>query len=70
MTDEIRWIPIEMLLLDPENPRLPESLARDQQTMLDYIAETTTIEELMDAIAENDFFPGEPIIVVPSGDRD
>ncbi len=66
MTDEIRWIPIEMLLLDPENPRLPESLARDQQTMLDYIAETTTIEELMDAIAENDFFPGEPIIVVPS----
>lgn len=66
MTDEIRWAALDTLLLDPENPRLPESVARDQKSMLDYIAETTAIEELMDAIAENDFFPGEPIIVVPS----
>ncbi|MHB1403684.1 MAG: ParB N-terminal domain-containing protein [Thiobacillus sp.] len=66
MTDEIRWAALDTLLLDSENPRLPESVARDQQSMLDYISETTAIEELMDAIAENDFFPGEPIIVVPS----
>lgn len=33
--------------------------------MLDYIAETTSIEELMEAIGENGFFPGEPLIVVP-----
>lgn len=65
MTDAITTVPIENLLLDPENPRLPESVERDQQSMLDYIAETTSIEELMEAIAENDFFQGEPIIVVP-----
>ena len=33
---------------------------------MDYIAETTSIEELMEAIAENDFFPGEPLIAVPT----
>lgn len=63
--NEIEFISLADLLLDPENPRLPESVDRDQQSMLDYIAETTAIEELMDAIAENDFFPGEPLIVTP-----
>lgn len=61
----IRWINISDLELDPENPRLPESIERDQQSMLDYIADNTSIEELMLAIGENDFFPGEPVIVVP-----
>lgn len=65
MADEIIFASLGALLLDPENPRLPESVARDQQAMLDYIAETTAIEELMDAIAENGYFPGEPLIVVP-----
>ena len=69
MTDEIKNIALDDLLLDPENPRLPESVARDQQSMLDYIAETTAIEELMEAIAENDFFLGEPVIVVPAQDQ-
>lgn len=66
MTDEIQNITLNNLLLDPENPRLPESVERDQQSMIDYIADTTAIEELMVAIAENDFFLGEPIIVVPA----
>jgi hypothetical protein len=35
--------------------------------MLDYIATATSIEELMEAIAENDFFPGEPLIVTGDG---
>jgi hypothetical protein len=65
MNDEIQFKDISQLELDPENPRLPESCDRSQQSMLDYIAETTSIEELMEAIGENDFFPGEPLIVVP-----
>ena len=65
MTDEIRSAPLDALLLDPENPRLPESVKRDQRSMLDYISQATSIEELMDAIAQNGFFPGEPLIVVP-----
>ncbi len=35
--------------------------------MLNYIAESTSIEELMEAIGENNYFPGEPLIVVPGG---
>ncbi len=66
MAEEIATAKIENLLLDPENPRLPESLERDDESMLNYIADTTSIEELMEAIAENGFFPGEPLIVVES----
>lgn len=64
MANDIEMIPIEDLLLDPDNPRLPESLARDQQSMIDYIAQTTSIEELMEAIGQNDYFLGEPLIAV------
>lgn len=60
----IKYVAISQLFLDEENPRLPSSVVRNQQSMLDYIADTTAIEELMDAIAENGFFPGEPLIVV------
>ncbi|WP_425317550.1 hypothetical protein [Pseudomonas nitroreducens] len=66
MADKIALKNFQDLLLDPENPRLPESLPRDQQSMLDYIATTTSIEDLMGAIAENDYFAGEPLIVVPN----
>ena len=33
--------------------------------MLEYFARETSIEELMGAIAENDFFEGESLIVIP-----
>lgn len=67
----IDFIGIDQLKLDPHNPRLPESLARDEQSMIDYIAETTAIEDLMGAIAENGFFPGEPVVAVkdPADER-
>lgn len=69
MSNEIELVEISNLLLDPENPRLPESVERKQIAMLDYIAETTAIEELMLAIGENGFFPGEPLVVVPHSDN-
>lgn len=68
MSDEIQFLELNKLVLDEENPRLPESLDRDQKSMTDYIAETTSIEELMDVIAQNNYFIGEPLIVVPKKD--
>lgn len=65
MISNIEMRNISDLLLDEENPRLPESVERDQQAMLDHIAKTTSIEELMLAIGENGYFPGEPLIAVP-----
>jgi len=64
-TDEIKQIPIGDIFLDEENPRLPESVSRKQADMVLYIARNTSITELMTAIAENGYFPGEPIVVVP-----
>ena len=66
---EIQTIGIEKLRLDEQNPRLPESVSRDESSMLEYIATTTALEDLMEAIGENDFFPGEPIVVIPDGDH-
>lgn len=62
---EILYVPVDDLDLDTENPRLPEGINRDQHEMINYIATSTSIEELMSAIAENGFFPGEPLIVIP-----
>jgi hypothetical protein len=65
--NRIQHIELKRLKLDPENPILPISVQRDQSSMLDYIAESTAIEDLMGAISENDFFPGEPVVAIPDG---
>jgi hypothetical protein len=70
VTDQIQSASIDQLRLDPENPRLPESVSRSQSDMLNYIAETTAIEDLMGAIAANDFFAGEPLVVVPDKENE
>lgn len=66
---ESRDMKIDDLELDPENPRLPESLKRTQSAMLEHISRHTDIEELMQVIGENGFFRGEPLIVYPSPDK-
>lgn len=65
--DQISKKSIDDLLLDPENPRLPSSVDRtSERKIIEYIANETDIESLMASIANNDFFPGEPIIIVPA----
>ena len=66
---EIRAVPLDRLHLDPENPRLPSSVQRGEKDILNFIATTTAIEDLVNAIATNDFFPGEPLVVVPHAKR-
>jgi ParB-like chromosome segregation protein Spo0J len=70
MSDNIQFIDLDNLILDHQNPRLPESLNRDQDSMMNYIAESTSIEELMDVIAQNGYFLGEPVIAVPEKGND
>lgn len=55
-------MPVKRLLLDVDNPRLPESVVRTQSAMLNYIARNTAIEDLMSAIGANGYFEGEPVI--------
>ena len=61
---EIEFISIDRLKLDPKNPRLPLSVGRAEQEMLQYLADSTSIIELMNAIAENGYFPGEPVVAL------
>lgn len=70
MTEQIRQLEIGKLLLDPDNPRLPTDIDKNNQSaIIDYIARRTSIEELMSAIGGNGFFEGEPLIVYRN-DRD
>src|SRR4051794_8527853 len=63
--DDITKVKLKDLHLDPDNPRLPQNLPRHDKDILNHIASTTSIEDLVNAIATNDFFSGEPLVVVP-----
>jgi ParB-like chromosome segregation protein Spo0J len=53
------------LELDDANPRLPNGVAHTQEAMINYIATSTSLEDLMSAISQNGFFSGEPLIAIP-----
>ncbi len=65
MENIINFVSVDELYLDPDNPRLPTTVDRSNDSMLDYIARHFSIEELMQAIGVNGYFPGEPLLVVP-----
>jgi ParB-like nuclease domain len=63
----IDFVPVERLLFDPQNPRLPTSVnAGDEKEVIDWMLRDATVLELMGSIAENGYFPGEPLLVTPA----
>ncbi|WP_323921047.1 ParB N-terminal domain-containing protein [Aeromonas caviae] len=66
----ITMVPISSLILDLENPRLPTFVRRNEKAIINYIAKNTSLEDLMSAISENGFFPGEPIVAIPTDAQD
>ena len=69
-TIKFREVGIINLQLDPLNPRLPARLsgAKDKE-VLNWMLSDATLIDLMASIAENGFFPGEPIIVQQEGNN-
>lgn len=62
--EQIEQIDIDDLLLDPENPRLPDELQGGEQIdILRHIAKHEAVEDLMAAIGRNGYFQGEPLVV-------
>lgn len=60
---------VSKLLLDPENPRLPQDLyGQSQSTLFDYLYDNATLDELADSMLDNGFFEHEPLIVLPPAD--
>ena len=57
---------LQNLHFDPDNPRLPSRLINaPERDVLEYLLLECNLVELMLSIGEQDFFVGEPILVVP-----
>lgn len=58
------FLPVADLRFDPLNPRIPDSVdASDDQEVLGWMLEDAGLLELMGSIAENGYFPAEPLLV-------
>lgn len=59
-------MPVDRLILDPQNPRLPEDVQHQPQSVrLTYLFENAVLDELARSMLENGFFPHEPLVVLP-----
>ena len=68
---KVRHVPVANLLLDGDNPRLPERLHRGSQSeLLDFLREEGVLEELAQSYLDNGFFQHEPLIVLRTDDPD
>ena len=65
MATEILLLHVDELHFDPRNPRLPLRVAGEHdEQVLDWMLLDAGLLELMGSIAENGFFPAEPLLVV------
>ena len=65
-----RNVSLKDLELDSCNPRLPKSYhGKTDGEIIDYLLLESSLVELMQAIGENDYFPGEQLLVVKNGDK-
>ncbi|MBH0024488.1 ParB N-terminal domain-containing protein [Salinibacterium sp. SWN248] len=63
-TPVIQKLRVEELLLDPQNPRLPEELlGKTPPELLEWLEESETLEELASSMLANGFFAHEPLVV-------
>ncbi|MFH1906651.1 MAG: hypothetical protein ABIL11_04580 [Chloroflexota bacterium] len=63
--DKIRFLPVEQLLLDMENPRLTWRVGGDTQTdMVKLLWSEMAVDEVAFSIAENGYFSSEPLFVI------
>jgi hypothetical protein len=64
---EIVYMGVDRLLLDSENPRLASSaLTTGQKDLLRVLWTEMAVDEVALSIAENGFFPEEPLFVIPA----
>ncbi len=68
----MQFISLDNLSLDLENPRLPMSFrkeVRSKESIINWLLEDASIIELMLAIGANDFFIGEALLAIESGEK-
>lgn len=63
-------VPLKDLVFDQQNPRFPGADAGDNDpAAIRWMLDNANIIELMNSIGEQGFFIGEPLVVVPSGEK-
>ena len=69
--EEITYFPVDRLDLDPENPRFAGALgaAPLQPRILDYIAETVGLKDLLSSMSHSGYYLSVPLIGVPEKGR-
>jgi len=66
---EHKWVPVEQLLLDTDNPRLASGAGgKTQEDLLRLLWTEMAVDEVAFSIAANGFFPEEPLLVIPADD--
>ena len=71
MSNEIQYIETGKLEFDPENPRfyrLNERAGSDD-AVIEEMLDDESVQDLMLSIGEQDYFPGEPLLVVKKGKK-
>ncbi len=64
---QIKMVDVDKLDFDRENPRLPTTLkGKKEADIIKWMLRETGIIELMGSIGQKGYFPGEPLLVVPS----
>ncbi|MDR2684074.1 MAG: hypothetical protein LBB53_01675, partial [Prevotellaceae bacterium] len=67
---DFKRIPVADLLLDPHNPRLPQSMGnKNEKEIINFLLSDASLIELMLAIGKNGFFEGEQLLVVHEGEK-
>ncbi len=63
---QIVHVPVTRLRFDPENPRLPRSLAAgaSESDVLEWMLSDTSLTDLIGSIAAQGYFEGEPLLAV------
>lgn len=67
---QIEYIPVNQLVFDPNNPRLPSTVTSKQDKddyeneVINWMLQFENVTELMSSIGEKGFFSAEPILVV------
>jgi hypothetical protein len=62
--------PVESLLLDDENPRLPEALGdKSQLALLTWMANQYNTVEVARSLSEHGYFDSEPVIAIRAGKK-
>lgn len=62
----VEYVGLEDLRFDPENPRLPTTVdGRDERQVFEWMLVDESLVELIGSIGEQNYFPGEPVLVAP-----